>query len=181
MNKRTRYAARSLALVTALTMCLAAAAMATAAPKDCEDLPPSHPRYCGASSSLQECEAETTDLDAFPCLWTPSEDAGLLVGTVTVEPLLGTIDRLVVFVRDADPGDICALEQSLEDTSTPPYEVEIPLADERGTYWDFPDGHWCEPYDPILGQRDDPNGMPLVVDVGFRTNRGTQATITITP
>lgn len=180
MKTRTFYTVRSLALAIALMVCLAATS-ALAAPADCTDLPPSHPRYCGPSTSTPECKAETIESSGFECLWTPSQESGSLVGTITVEPLDGQIDRLVVFVRDADPGDICVLEQNLEDESEPPYEVSIPLVDERGSYWDFTDGHWCEPYDPIDGQREDPNGMPLVVDISFKVKRGTQAKISITP
>ena len=171
---------RSMALATALMLCLGAAATATAAPPDCADLPPDHPRYCGPPTTIEECPSEITTSDGLDCLWTPAQEAGLIVGTITVEPL-GQLDRVVVFVRDADPGDICALEPDLEDASPPPWTVTIPLEDERGTYWDFTDGHWCEPYDPVDGQRVDPNGLPLHVSIGFKAKRGAQATITITP
>ena len=180
MKTRTSCAARSLTLAIALMVCLGATA-ALAAPVDCTDLPPSHPRYCGPSTSIPECDAETIGSSGIECLWTPSQESGLVSGTITVEPLNGQIDRLVVFVRDADPGDICVLEQNLEDRSEPPYAVSIPLMDQRGTYWDFPDGHWCEAYDPIDGQREDPNGMALIVDINFKVKRGTQVRITITP
>jgi hypothetical protein len=180
MTTRTPFAAGLLALAIALMVGLGAT-LALAAPADCTDLPPGHPRYCGSSTSIPECDAVTTRSSGFQCRWTPSQESGARVGKITVEPVGGQVDRLVVFVRDADPGDICVLEQSLEDRSEPPYEVSIPLMDERGSYWDFTDGHWCEPYDPVDGQREDPNGMPFVVDISFKVKRGTQAKITITP
>jgi hypothetical protein len=144
-------------------------------------LPPDHPRYCGPPATLDDCPAEVIGSDGLQCLWTPSEDAGLTIGIITVEPVVGHIDRVVVFVRDADPGDICALVPDLEDTSEPPWQMTIPLADERGTYWDFADAHWCEPYDPVAGRRDDPNGIPLHVSVAFKAKRGAQAKIAISP
>ncbi len=180
MKTRNRQTARSIALATALMLCLGAAATATAAPTDCADLPPNHPRYCGPPPGIDECPAEITTSEGFECLWTPSQGAGLTIGTITIEPF-GQLDRVLVFVRDASPGDICALEQGLDDTSEPPWEVMIPLEDERGTYWDFTEGHWCEPYDPVAGQRDDPNGLPLHVQIGFKARRGAEARITITP
>jgi len=142
MNTRTPYAVGSLALAIALVVGLGAT-LALAAPRDCTDLSPSHPRYCGSSTSIPECDAVTTRSSDLQCLWTPSQESGASVGTITVD---GQVDRLVVFVRDADPGDICVLEPNLEDGSEPPYEVSIPLIDDRGSYWDFTEGHWCEPY-----------------------------------
>ena len=194
MNKRTRYAARSLALVSALTMCLAAAAMATAAPKDCKDLPPNHPNYCDTEPpvttteppSIPSCATVTNLTGAgagMTCLWTPDRGSGETpsTGLVTVETTSGELSGLVIWVRDSAPGDICVLEQ-LHKPGTGTFVASFPLATGSESYWDEP-VHWCSRFDPIFGERDDLNGEPLHLGVSFdtRANRVADVVVTLEP
>lgn len=156
------------------------------------------------SSPLQACTADVLDdvgdgsigRVGLECLWTPA-DNGALVGTITVEPS-SPISQLVVFVRDSSPGDICVLKQLgkvdspyvasfnlfypvLSEDFDPPYEPYnyAPYVDK--TYWTWNAPNWCYPQDPIVGMREDLNGEPLHLNVGFLAKKNTTVTVSLNP
>jgi len=139
----------------------------------------------------------------FECDWTPS-DPGTdnPEGVIRVEKQgSGEVSHLVVMVRDSSPGDICELDwegKTIEDSEwyvgplTSDLDLTFPLSDDdRGTYWEFEffdnfdikkesnGEHWCGPYDPIDGLRDDLNGDPLHLAVNMRAKKDTTVTITL--
>ncbi len=182
MNKKIQ----SLLIVAALALPVLAATAATAGPDFC-DRKPNHPS-CSTTpppdepAVAQPCETVTTLRGTgnlgFDCDWTPKED-GVTTGTVTVTVTSGEVSRVVVFVRDSAPGDICVLKQWDKATGTV-FEASFPLVDERGTYWDN-GTNWCEPFDPIVGQRSDLNGEPLHVRVNVRAKKGTDVEVSLSP
>jgi hypothetical protein len=151
--------------------------------------------------TLEACPTETfpipipkTGRVSYECLWTP-EDPGFLpvVGKVTVTPGDG-ISKLGVWVRDSAPGDICLLVQGAENQTgddgsfvgsfdlsygdLPDDEVWDPedlypdyANYENKTYWSLDGPHWCYPQDPSVGMREDPNGRPLHLSVGFSAKK----------
>ena len=185
MNKKIQ----SLLIVAALALPVLAATGATAGPDFC-DRKPNHPS-CSTTTTTTEpavaqpCETVTTLLGTgnlgFDCDWTPEESIAT-TGTVTVTVPSGEVSRVVVFVRDSAPGDICVLKEWDKATGTV-FEASFPLVDEvggRGTYWDN-GTNWCEPFDPIVGQRSDLNGDPLHVRVGVRAKKGTVVEVSLSP
>ena len=205
-------------MVLVLVLVLIFAAVAAAAPPDfCNpelpDYKPDHPSCSSTTTTAPEpsdVQACTTDVlssidgsgaTRFECLWTP-EETGIATGSVTVTSSDETISGLVVFVRDASPGDICALKQEWGDQNGPSYEASFDLAYgllpddadwdpdniypdyepyENETYWSFGGQHWCYPQDPINGMRGDPNGEPLHLQVNFRIKKGTMVDIVLDP
>jgi hypothetical protein len=169
------------AVVTAELLMLTA--IASAAPPDCDERP-DHPRCSTTTTTTTEppiaqpCETVTSltvtnGQHGFECEWTP-EFSSNETGTVTVETVSGEITRLVIFVRDSSPGDICVLNQ-LDKPIASVVEATFPLVDDEGvSYWDSPT-HWCERFDPVAGQRTDLNGDPLHLRINFRAKRGTDA------
>jgi hypothetical protein len=131
---------------------------------------------------LQPCETVTTlGLTGslfFECDWTLDND-GSPTGTVTVTVEGGDIDRVVAMVRDSDPGDICVLEQWDKATGSE-FIASFPLEYGGATYWQVGE-HWCEPFDPVAGQREDLNGDPLHVMLSLRGKKGTEVTVTLSP
>jgi len=114
------------------------------------------------------------------CEWTP-QDNGAMTGTVTVTVANGEVSRVVVFVLDSAPGDICILEQWQRGATGNVFIAEFPLIyEDETTYWDN-GTNWCEPFDPILGQRSDLNGEPLHVRVGVRAKKGTVVEVSLYP
>ena len=137
------------------------------------------------------------------CLWTPTT-SGLTEGTVTVTPSRA-ISSLVVFVRDSAPGDICLLTQP--GSAVDPFSASFPLAygalevppdwDPTGDYPAFDDwvdsnywewsydgvdgAHWCYPQDGVQGMREDLNGEPLVLNVGWIAKKNTTVNVTLSP
>jgi hypothetical protein len=132
----------------------------------------------------------------FECKWTPQDNGlegnGPSTGTIAVTKVSGEVSRLVVMVRDSSPGDLCELTwpgktsrgwEWYQGPLTGPLGLTFPLTDDRGTYWAFGyldnDGvfrsstgaHWCGPYDPIDGLRDDLNGEPLNLRVILDGNK----------
>jgi len=184
MNKKIRPLLIT-ALVSALFL-LALVAAALAAPPDfCgkNGTNSDHPSCSTTEPSVtQPCETITplgdTGTFSVNCDWTP-ENTGAAEGTVTVTATSGEISRVVVWVRDSDPGDICVLEQWQKATGTV-FEASFPLKDAPGTYWDN-GTNWCEPFDPIVGQRDDLNGKPLHVRVYVRAKKGTEVKVSLSP
>ncbi|MDF1596843.1 MAG: hypothetical protein P1T08_12265 [Acidimicrobiia bacterium] len=186
---------KSLILVTALAVLVALAAPAAGKGK-----PPQEPaavRECAITAD-GEISLSGTGTIRFECLWTPAEsDTG--VGTVTVkavdpisrEPVEGPISRVIVFVLDDSPGDICVLEQDWEGHTGPSYTASFDLAYSEmtdpfswysnQTYWTWDAGHWCYPQDGDFDMRDDSNGKPLHLRVDFRAKKGTTVEITLSP
>jgi hypothetical protein len=146
---------------------------------------------------------------SYECLWTPKDlqSAHPVEGKVTVTPD-DPISRLVVFVRDSSPGDICGdtpLSDPTESDSfvtsfdlsygnlTEPDEWETdgdyPTFDlwEGKDYWDFrydngPKGeHWCYPQDSRQGMREDLNGTPLHLWVAFKGQKGSSVNVSLSP
>ncbi len=179
----------------AIVLLVVATAMAVALPAGAKkpDGPPGKPTTTTQPPEpLAACADHVTfegeRRGGFQCLWTP--EAGDAETATIAVTYTNPLRHLVVFVRDADPGDICVLEQEWDDQPGPTLAASFPLADERGSYWGYtnPDDgqwyvgeHWCEPYDPVVGQRADPNGEPLHVSVSFRAPRGTDVTVTLDP
>lgn len=179
---------QSLLIVAALALPVLAATAATAGP-DCDRFadhplcPPSTTTTTTTEPAVaQPCETVTTLRGTgnlgFDCDWTP-EESSAATGTVTVTVTSGEVSRVVVFVRDSAPGDICVLKEWDKATGTA-FEASFPLVDERGTYWDN-GTNWCEPFDPIVGQRSDLNGDPLHVRVGVRAKKGTVVEVSLFP
>ena len=139
--------------------------------------PPSIPS-CATVTNLEGAGAGMT------CLWTPDRGSGETPtsGRVTVETTSGELSRLVIWVRDSAPGDICVLEQ-LHKPGTGTFVASFRLVtgdpDELVSYWDEP-VHWCSHFDPIFGERDDPNGEPLHLGVSFDTRANRVATVVVT-
>jgi hypothetical protein len=116
-------------------------------------------------------------------------------GAVTVTPDGGAISGLVVFVRDASPGDICVLKQEWDGQTGPDFVAEFQLAYsgldleefpdyepyEEEDYWSYGGTNWCYPQDPVEGMRPDPNGEPLHLQVNFRVKKGTTVNIDLSP
>ncbi|MDF1596846.1 MAG: hypothetical protein P1T08_12280 [Acidimicrobiia bacterium] len=205
-------------MVLVLALVLTLAAVAAAAPPDfCNpespDYRPDHPSCSSTTTTApqpSEVQACTTDVlsgingsgaTRFECLWTPAPSE-TEIGTVTVTPLGGAISNLVVFVRDASPGDICVLKQEWADQTGASYTATFDLAYgylprdadwdpddiypdyapyENETYWSLGGQHWCYPQDPIKGMRADPNGKPLHLQVNFRIKKGTMVDIVLDP
>jgi hypothetical protein len=177
-----------LAIVLALFLMLAAVAIA-APPDFCTNHPdnPNCTTTTDGTSTTVPSDVPLCDnipllggpgRTSFECVWTPDEPTNIaenLEGTVTVDVTDGEVSGLVVSVRDSAPGDICVLMQEWPDQLGPVFTTTFPLADvARGTnYWDFGGTHWCEPYDPIAGPREDLNGKPLHVNVGFVGKKNT--------
>jgi hypothetical protein len=165
-------------LVLAIAMALALAFATTATAKKPPKPPPEPP-------TVEACETDPAGMitltpgsgfTSFECLWTPQND-GSTTGTVTVEATEGSISGLVVFVRDASPGNICVLQQEWDG---PPFTASFPLADGDTDYWDFGGTHWCWHVEGF-GMRDDPNGAPLHMLVNFRAKKNTTVEITLSP
>ncbi len=129
----------------------------------------------------QPCETVTTLSGrgslGFGCDWTPLESGA--TGTVTVTEISGDVSRVVVFVRDSAPGDICVLEQWDKATGTV-FSAQFDLVVGDQNYWEGAT-HWCEQFDPIAGPREDLNGKPLHVQVGVRGKRGTVVAVSLSP
>jgi hypothetical protein len=127
----------------------------------------------------------------FECEWTPQGN-GPSTGTIAVIKVSGEVSHLVVMVRDSSPGDLCELSwpgktsrgwEWYQGPLTGALDLTFPLTDNRGTYWNFVytdnDGedvassgeHWCGPYDPIDGLREDLNGEPLNLRVILDGNK----------
>jgi hypothetical protein len=146
--------------------------------------------------TLQPCENQFTvtggrEQVTSECEWTP-QGSGPSTGTIAVTKMSGEVSRLIVMVRDSSPGDFCDLywpekpsrgSEWYDGPLTGDLELTFPLNDDRGTYWDFDyldnDGqlvkgshgkHWCGPYDPIAGLRDD-YGDPLNLRVILKGNK----------
>ncbi|MFV1962183.1 MAG: hypothetical protein ACC658_10150 [Acidimicrobiia bacterium] len=170
----------------ALVVATVPAALA-AQPDFCNDLSPDykpgHPSCLTTEPpTVQRCETVTTlrgtgNLE-FGCDWTPV-DISSTTGIVTVKVIEGKVSSVAVFVRDSAPGDICVLEQ-WDKPDLDVLEASFPLVHEGQSYWDG-GTHWCEPFDPIVGERDDLNGEPLHVFVSVRAKKGTVVEVTLTP
>lgn len=197
------------ALVVAIVLMLGAVAAAT--PPECR---PKDPACSGTTTtapaepaSVPTCTTSEdgllldedgsaylprSGLNRLECLWTP-EEKDTESGTVTVRPTSGAISGVVVFVRDASPGDICVLEQDWDAQTGPPYTASFALVYgdlpddvnpdfgpfENQTYWKWDAGHWCYPQDGAM--RDDPNGKPLHLKLSFRATKGTEVEIVLSP
>ncbi len=183
------------ALVSALFL-LALVAVALAAPPDfCgeDGTNPDHPSCTSTPTTTtttiepaveQPCETITTlggtGQWSFGCDWTPANTEAS-IGTIQIRAINGDVSRVVVFVRDSDPGDICLLEQWDKPTSDL-IEASFPLVYKNGeTYWTQGGTHWCTPFDPAVGERTDLNGSLLHVDVSVRGKKGTVVEVTLTP
>ena len=187
-----------LAIVFALSLLLAAVAIA-APPDFCyEKSPkynPDHPSCSDTTTTTVPSAVPLCDdipllggpgRTSFQCVWTPERPdvvPEVLEGTVTVDVVGGEASQLVVFVRDSAPGDICVLMQEWPDQPGPVFTATFPLADvdRSSNYWDFGGTSWCEPYDPVAGQREDLNGKPLHVNVGFVGKKNTVVEVTLFP
>jgi hypothetical protein len=149
--------------------------------------------------ALQPCEDQFTvtggrEQVVFECDWILPDEApdAVVDGVVTVHLDEGEVSGLVVMVRDSSPGDFCDLywpekpsrgSEWYDGPLTGDLELTFPLNDDRGTYWDFDyldnsgvlqsstGAHWCGPYDPIDGLRNDLNGDPLHLRVFFDGNK----------
>ena len=187
--------ATGLAIVLALVLMLAA--IATAAPENCEELPVGNPHYCGTTTSssttsttttmvLGDCGSENTihavkGPNALNCEWTPTEpeDVGdSTVGMVTVTVDKGEIGGLAIFVLDSMPGNICELVQINKPTALE--SASFYLVEGTDTYWNTGGADWCAQYDEF-GPKEDLNGEPLHVRVLFRAKGDTDVTISLTP
>jgi len=91
----------------------------------------------------------------------------------------GDVSSVAVFIRDSAPGDICAIERWDKAIGTE-FIASFPLEYGGQTYWDG-GTNWCEPFDPVLGQRSDLNGEPLHVLVNVRGKKGTVVTVSLSP
>lgn len=175
----------TIVIALALFALVMAAVPAGAAKPDCKP----HQPNCSTTPTTtepplaQSCATLTTLSGTgslgFECDWTPKND-GPTTGTVTVTVISGEVSRVVVFVRDSAPGDICVLEQWDKATGTV-FEASFPLKDGRGTYWDQGGTNWCEPFDPVAGQRTDLNGDPLHLRVNVRAKKGTVIEVSLSP
>jgi hypothetical protein len=180
---RTRTRTTVLVLTTVMSFALVMAAVpAGAAKPDCKP----HQPNCSTTTEpplVQSCATLTTLSGTgslgFECDWTPRNN-GATTGTVTVTVISGEVSRVVLFVRDSSPGDICVLEQWWKATGTV-FEASFPLADGPETYWNQGGTNWCEPFDPVAGQRTDLNGDPLHVRVNVRAKKGTVVEVTLSP
>ena len=197
-------------LVFALMFVLLALSPASAGKPNCDD-PESHPSCKADDpppATTPPCTDEIlTGITGngrvgVECLWTPAADVSV-EGTVTVTPNRA-ISSLVVFVRDSSPGDICMLEQPgkadapfvasfdlaygelAEPDGWDPYNIYPNFSDWTGqNYWDFSyegDGaHWCYPQDGVQGMREDLNGKPLHVNVGWIAKKNTTVDVALFP
>ena len=162
----------------------------------CTTTPPTMPTPTTMPPTPQPCEDQFTvnggrEQVLFECDWTPQGD-GPSTGTIAVTKVSGEVSGLVVMVRDSSPGDLCELSwpgmtsrgwEWYQGPLTDALDLTFPLTDDRGTYWAFSyidnndtaqtsaGAHWCGPYDPIDGLRDDLNGDPLHLSVRLDGNR----------
>ncbi len=185
----------AIALFAVLLMSAALVSAAVAAPDSCRN--PDHPN-CTTTTEATEPPVTTTDAPDIPlcetvtylsgsrsagmtCLWTPERGSGATptAGRVTVETTSGELSDLVIWVRDAEPGDICVLEQ-LHRPGAGNFAASFPLTALFESYWDEPT-HWCRRFDPAMGVRDDPNGAPLHLEVSFQTKRGAAVVVALDP
>jgi hypothetical protein len=146
--------------------------------------------------TLQPCEDQFAVIGgreqvAFECEWAPQGNDPS-TGTIAVIKVSGEVSHLVVMVRDSSPGDLCELSwpgktsrgwEWYQGPLTGALDLTFPLTDDRGTYWAFDyldnggslqsstGAHWCGPYDPIDGLRDDLNGDPLHLRVILDGNK----------
>lgn len=132
----------------------------------------------------------------FECLWSPAEPAAETEGPwygrvgISTDKALGS---LVVGVLDSLPGDICRLNHDGESNGIwqlrkpdgYSFEFFAPLSHEGDSYWDpgnyWDTGNsegWCERFDDG-GGREDLNGDPLHLWVGFGSKPLTTVTITL--
>ncbi len=178
----------------------------------CDDITP--PTMPTVPPALQPCEDHFTvtgerEQVVFECDWILPDEApeAVVDGVVTVRLDEGEVSGLVVMVRDSSPGDLCELSwpgktsrgwEWYQGPLTGALDLTFPLTDNRGTYWafDYLDNsgdlqpstgeHWCGPYDPIDGLRDDLNGEPLhlrvILDGNKNKNKETAiVSVTLSP
>jgi hypothetical protein len=193
MNKKNM----TLLIIVVVTLTLGIAVTATAGP-DCDNpkfadhslCPPPDPPPATTTTTTtgpvagQPCETitpknGTNELLEFRCDWTP-ENTGAVSGTIQVEKIKGEVSDVVMFVRDANPGDVCVLEQLRRPTGTL-FEVSFPLVHEGQTYWEQGGTHWCAQFDGVTGERYDSNGDPLHVWVNVRVKKDTVVEISLFP
>jgi hypothetical protein len=189
MNKKIR----SLLIAAALTLPLLVTTTATAGPDcanpkfadhwSCSTTPPDTTTTT-VPDAVQPCDTVTTLSGSghlgLECDWTLAQSIAT-TGTVTVTVIEGEIFRVVAWVRDSSPGDICVLEQWDREAGTV-FTASFPLIYGDGTtFWEHGGTHWCEPFDPVAGQRTDLNGEPLHVSVGFRASRDTVVEVSLSP
>jgi hypothetical protein len=182
------------------TLLVMGVAIASAAPPDdfC-DRKPDHPNCSTTTTTttepptLQPCDEAILGVPqpvrgfvGFDCDWTPEND-GAETGVVNVATLKGEVTRLVIFVRDSSPGDICVLEQLDKPIGSPVvssfpmvFDSDPSVAGFEENYWDSKT-NWCERFDPIAGQREDLNGEPLHLTVNVRGKPGTEVLISLSP
>jgi hypothetical protein len=176
-------------VVIAVALAMLISGTASGAPeKNCDDPKwQEHPACVTTSTqppTTQQCPT-VVEIDAaggrveFECDWTPAHDEAALSGHVGVRVLSGEMSRLVIFVRDSNPGDICALEQ-WDRPAADEFEAAFPLIVGNETYWGAPT-HWCSRFDPVSGTREDSNGDPLNLFIGLRGKKGTVIEVTLTP
>jgi hypothetical protein len=190
-----KNAGRTLILAAVATLPILVAAAAAGAP-DCGDpkwsdrpacqtttttpIPVAH--ACPAAPKVGDPSIITIEgagSETFECDWSPAYDASRQSGTVNVTVDAGEVSRLVVFVRDSNPGDICVLKE-WDRPSSNSFEVSFPLVLGDETYWQHAT-NWCSRFDPVAGTRDDLNGDPLHLSVNVRGKKGTSVEVTLTP
>lgn len=115
----------------------------------------------------------------FECDWAPGYDKSIQSATVNVTTVSGEVSRLVIYVRDSNPGDICVLEE-WDRPSSDRFEASFPLVLGEETYWEYAT-NWCSRFDPVAGTRDDLNGEPLHLSVNLRGKKNTLVEISLTP
>lgn len=196
-----------IAVATALAIALPAGAVKPQCDAGLPGYTPDH-QICATDDDPTEPPAENPCPDLielsgprvlFECDWAPTSDGptdGIV--TVTMNPG-GEVSHLVVMVRDSSPGDLCELSWDGKATDEQWFvgplhgdlELSFPLVDStRGRYWDYwheadelwyTGEHWCEPYDPVVGQRTDLNGDPLHLAVSMRAKKDTVVTVSLIP
>jgi hypothetical protein len=197
-----------LALVVVLLLMLAAIAVAAPSGDFCVDhqdnpncTEPTPTTTTTAPPAQQPCPTGEITITAngyveYECDWTPiyPGESAPYEGTVRLTSDR-PVSKVVIAVLDSVPGDICTLVQGWEEKTGQVFQASFALsysalpdgfdpdyaAWENQTYWGWNDAHWCYPQDLMPGMRDDLNGEPLDLHVGFVAKKGTTATITLTP
>ncbi len=195
-------------MLLAVAVALVIALPAGAGKPDCSTYPDGHPLACDddppeppAANPCPDPIELSGSRVLFECDWAPTNDGATDgIVTVTMNPG-GEVSHLVVMVRDSSPGDLCELSWEGKTTDeqwfvgpldVSPLVLTFALDDERDdSYWFYDwnadDGvethgeHWCEPYDPVVGQRTDLNGDPLHLAVSMRAKKGTVVEIALVP
>jgi hypothetical protein len=166
--------------MVAVALAMLVAGTASGAPeKDCDDPRWENHPACASNTPCMTVTSLDGRSGGIYCDWTPVYDASALTARVGVEVTSGEVVRVVIFVRDSDPGDVCALEQ-WDRPATDSFEAFFDLVVGDETYWDA-STHWCSHLDEIAGTRSDLNGDPLHVQVNYRGTKDSSVRITLKP